>query len=249
MNIRDRDLNALVRLVNEGREATSDPAATLPLCVLVGIRSLVPCDTIAFFQLDSVAQQLSSVREWPGDSSDSLDGVEVFFRHYWDCAMCSYPDRTGDLDRVFTASDFYPLPQVRATPMWSEHNRQYGVVRELVACVGGVPGRTLRVYLTRGPGRDFDERDRTLLWLLRPHLHRLYLDRQPAHSEQVQLTSRQRELLALVAAGHTNGQIGRRLGVTEATVRKHLEHVFARLHVTSRTAAVVRAFPEGPPLG
>jgi Bacterial regulatory proteins, luxR family len=37
------------------------------------------------------------------------------------------------------------------------------------------------------------------------------------------LTPRHWELLRLVAAGHTNAQIGRRLGVTERTVRKHLE--------------------------
>jgi Bacterial regulatory proteins, luxR family len=52
------------------------------------------------------------------------------------------------------------------------------------------------------------------------------------------------ELLQLVAAGHTNSQIARRLGVTEATVRKHLENIYARLHVSSRTAAVTRAFPD-----
>jgi DNA-binding NarL/FixJ family response regulator len=32
------------------------------------------------------------------------------------------------------------------------------------------------------------------------------------------------------------------LGITEATVRKHLEHIFDRLQVTSRTAAVTAAF-------
>jgi DNA-binding CsgD family transcriptional regulator len=47
----------------------------------------------------------------------------------------------------------------------------------------------------------------------------------------------------LVAAGHTNAQIGRRLGVTEKTVGKHLENVYARPQVSSRTAAVTRAFP------
>jgi DNA-binding NarL/FixJ family response regulator len=47
-----------------------------------------------------------------------------------------------------------------------------------------------------------------------------------------------------VAAGHTNAQIARRLSVTEGTVRKHLENIYARLHVSSRTAAVTRAFPD-----
>ena len=46
------------------------------------------------------------------------------------------------------------------------------------------------------------------------------------------LTPRQWEILHGVAAGATNRQIGHRLGVSEATVRKHLEHVFERLHVS-----------------
>jgi len=48
----------------------------------------------------------------------------------------------------------------------------------------------------------------------------------------------------VVAAGHTNAQIARRLGVSEGTVRTHLENIYARLHVSSRTAAVTRAFPD-----
>jgi DNA-binding NarL/FixJ family response regulator len=52
------------------------------------------------------------------------------------------------------------------------------------------------------------------------------------------------ELLRLVAAGHTNAQIACRLGVSDGTVRIDLQNVYARLHVSSRTAAVTRAFPD-----
>jgi DNA-binding NarL/FixJ family response regulator len=58
------------------------------------------------------------------------------------------------------------------------------------------------------------------------------------------LTPRQKELLRLVAAGHTNTQIARRLGISEGTVRTHLENIYERLGVSSRTAAVTRAFPD-----
>jgi DNA-binding NarL/FixJ family response regulator len=47
----------------------------------------------------------------------------------------------------------------------------------------------------------------------------------------------------LHAAGHTNTQIARRLGISEGTVRTHLENIYERLDVSSRTAAVTRAFP------
>jgi DNA-binding NarL/FixJ family response regulator len=51
------------------------------------------------------------------------------------------------------------------------------------------------------------------------------------------LTVRQREILALVAEGLTDVQIGERLAIASATVRKHLEAVYDRLEVHNRTAA------------
>jgi DNA-binding CsgD family transcriptional regulator len=94
----------------------------------------------------------------------------------------------------------------------------------------------------RGRGRDFSERDRALLALLRPHLHRAYLTAERRRNPAPQLTPRQTGLLHLVAAGHTNAQIGRRLGISGGTVRIHLENIYQRLHVSSRAAAVTRAF-------
>jgi DNA-binding NarL/FixJ family response regulator len=53
-----------------------------------------------------------------------------------------------------------------------------------------------------------------------------------------------RARLRLVADGRTNAQIARRLGLSEGTVRTHLENIYGRLQVSSRTAAVLRAFPD-----
>jgi DNA-binding NarL/FixJ family response regulator len=106
------------------------------------------------------------------------------------------------------------------------------------------PGRHVRLYLYRGPGPDFTERDRAVLTLLRPHLHQAYLDAERRRHPVPRLTPRQTGLLQLVAAGHTNAQIARRLGISERTVRTHLENIYERLHVSSRTAAVIHAFPD-----
>jgi DNA-binding NarL/FixJ family response regulator len=57
------------------------------------------------------------------------------------------------------------------------------------------------------------------------------------------LTPRQTDLLRLVADGHTDAQIARRLGLPEGTVRTHLENIYGRVQVSSPTAAVLRAFP------
>ena len=104
------------------------------------------------------------------------------------------------------------------------------------------PGKTLRLFLFRGSGSDFSEADRALLTLLRPHLHQAYLDAERRRHPVPELTPRQWQLMDLLAAGHTNAQIARRLGVSEGTIRKHLENIYRRLQVSSRPAAITRAF-------
>lgn len=54
-------------------------------------------------------------------------------------------------------------------------------------------------------------------------------------------TPREGEVMQLVASGHTNAQVARSLGIAPATVAKHLEHVYAKLGVDNRVAAL-RAF-------
>nr|WP_196791847.1 response regulator transcription factor [Motilibacter deserti] len=61
----------------------------------------------------------------------------------------------------------------------------------------------------------------------------------------VEMTEREREVLALLAAGLANKQIGRRLGITEATVKAHLTRVYAAIGVTDRTSAAVWAHRNG----
>jgi DNA-binding NarL/FixJ family response regulator len=66
--------------------------------------------------------------------------------------------------------------------------------------------------------------------------------RTPAHLD---LTRRELEVLALVAGGKTNAEIGRALYIGEATVKTHLLHAFAKLGVDDRTAAVTTAMARG----
>jgi DNA-binding NarL/FixJ family response regulator len=56
-----------------------------------------------------------------------------------------------------------------------------------------------------------------------------------------QLSRREREVLALVAGGQSNRDIGAQLFLSEATVKSHLVHIFTKLQVTSRTSAVAKA--------
>jgi DNA-binding NarL/FixJ family response regulator len=59
------------------------------------------------------------------------------------------------------------------------------------------------------------------------------------------LSSRETEVLTLVARGRTNAEIGGELFISEATVKTHLLRTFAKLGVNDRTAAVTHAIAGG----
>ena len=81
-------------------------------------------------------------------------------------------------------------------------------------------------------------RERDLLALLRPHLalwrHRWSA---PASPAVLELTAREREVLQAVADGATNREIAEQLWISPHTVRTHLEHIFEKLNVRTRTEA------------
>ena len=248
MTVSERDLRTLAGMITELR--TDIPAQGLPMSLLRDMKSQIRCDIISFEGFDSEHET-----EWFGQALPAhVDPVDEAFepmhwQHYWDCQPCSYPDRTGDLRSVLTITDFYSARQWHSTGMYCDLYRPQGVEHELMLTLPAGPGRppgpgrTLRLFLFRASGSDFSEADRALLTLLRPHLHEAWLDTERRRHPGAELTPRQRQLLDLVAAGHTNAQIARRLGIAEGTARKHLENIHRKLQVTSRTAAVTRALP------
>ena len=60
-----------------------------------------------------------------------------------------------------------------------------------------------------------------------------------------ELTAREREILDLIARGHANQEIARRLYLSPKTVRNHISHIFAKLRVADRAHAIVRAREAG----
>jgi DNA-binding NarL/FixJ family response regulator len=59
------------------------------------------------------------------------------------------------------------------------------------------------------------------------------------------LSQRELEVLELIAQGSTNREAGKRLFISETTVKTHLLHVYAKLGVNDRAAAVATAFSRG----
>ena len=248
-----RDLRALAAIVSVDRPDLPDGEG-LPPSLLAEMKGQIRCDGICFMGFDSGRHKTWVLQALPALEKDDLEpGTDLdlaHWAHYWDSQPCSHPDRTGDVRSVLKIADFYSARQWRSTGMYCDVYRSLGIAHELQLCLpdpagrAAGPGRTIRMFFNRQSGPDFSERDRALLTLLRPHLHQAFLDAERRRHPVPQLTPRQTELLYLVAAGHTNTQIARRLGISEATVRSHLEHIHTRLHVSSRTAAVTRAFAD-----
>jgi DNA-binding CsgD family transcriptional regulator len=252
--VSERDLRTLLGIVSDGRADLQ--ADGLPPSLLTDLMSLIRCAAVTFTGVDSGRQQ-----EWfsqyvppAGVGAAADDGQRTVdqqhWDHYWDFPPACYPDRTGDLRAILKISDFYSARQWHSSGTYCDHYRPAGLEHELQLCLpaergpAAGPGRTVRLFFTRGPGPDFSERDRALLTLLRPYLHHAYLDAERRRHPVPRLTPRHWELLRLLAAGHTNTQIARRLGISEGTVRAHLENIYGRLQVSSRAAAVTRAFPD-----
>jgi two-component system, NarL family, response regulator LiaR len=67
----------------------------------------------------------------------------------------------------------------------------------------------------------------------------------PALTEPDRLTRREREVLELIAHGHSNKRIAFALEISEKTVKTHVGHLLAKLGVTDRTQAALLAVREG----
>jgi DNA-binding CsgD family transcriptional regulator len=119
---------------------------------------------------------------------------------------------------------------------WLGRSRNWGLdrpaSRDGEAFVAAESGRKLTVHFV--PGAEGTARGYLMMREEREALRAERLASLP-------LTAREREILALVAAGKTNAEIGLILAISDRTVQKHLEHVFQKLGVETRTAAAVCA--------
>jgi DNA-binding CsgD family transcriptional regulator len=245
--LRERDLRALTAVIEDGLR--DDPGPAMPWTVLDRLQQLIPSNLIQFGEHDLRGPwNLTSQLTLDGGDHiiefDNLNGVDDE-AHFWELRHkflpSTYAARTGDVSSVVRWSDFYTGAELKNTPFYAE----YGNPRLKYCMYVPLPGlgRTRNVGFWRS-NRDFSERDRLALQLLRPHLHELWVDAERRRrGTPPRLSRREREVLQLAAQGCSNADIARILFISPATVAKHMEHIFDRTGVRTRSAAAALALP------
>jgi len=243
-------LRRLIHLVDP--MAHTGPGDYVPWSLLRALAAVVECEGITFLVMDPSRQHASI--QTLAEGYPSVDGAphaggcplgppaaneeddELFWKGFWECLPCSFPQRSGDHHTVTRLSDFYTQREFRRTTMGAYAARA-GWSREIMLPLPPDGENDRRLLLLRKAGPDFTDRDALLLTLLRPHIYSLHLRQRHRNRGLPPLTSRQMEILRMVAAGLSNSQIARALYLSEATVGKHLENIYTRLDVTNRAAA------------
>lgn len=264
MQLRRADLEAVLEFVGDVAWCETDEAYSPEL--LGRLQQLVRCGSSVYREYVYRTQRpclrigfgSSGPFRWGSASTEPAElgpDNELFWRTIGPCPIVHHRARAGNLAAV-RMSDVVTIRRYHESSIYREYFRPLGVDHMLDL---GLPDRARRqrslLFCRRIGERNFSERDRAVLELLRPHLHRLERDselrRQLAEGLGGQrpdereggayagLTAREREIVELVAEGKTNAEIAVELSVAPSTVKKHLEHIYAKLGV-GRRAAVAR---------
>lgn len=242
--LRERDLRALTAVVEDGLR--DEPVGLMPWAVLDRLLDLIPADGV---QVDDkvkgretlLAQCVENGGErYLGRPADDDD--DRFWQLRNDFIACSYSAHSGDLVSVTKWSDFYSQAELRSTPFWAEYFPPAGIKYAMTVPLPSPAGRTRYVWFAR-THRDFSERERLVLAVLRPHLSEVVLDAERRRRGIPRLSRREQEVLQFAAQGYSNADIAGILFISVSTVRKHMENIFNRTGVRTRSAAAALALP------
>jgi DNA-binding CsgD family transcriptional regulator len=231
------DLQGALRFVHDANAETGPNP--FPAHIVDRLRALLGCEWGSYCELDRQNERVLGLVEAPAGPDASSD--ETFWRILGRHPLCQ-AQALGRVDAL-KLSDFHTHRELRRTELYAEWFRPAGVEYELEVALPSHPRHT-KTFLFDDGRRDFGERERMLLNLLQPHL--VQLDGAAALRRQLDgrdagrtaaLTPREREVLTLVGEGLRNAEIAEALWVSPATVRKHLENIYEKLGVHTRTAA------------
>jgi DNA-binding CsgD family transcriptional regulator len=249
-NLSARDLEGVLGLVAEAA-AAADGETPFEQPLIDRIAKLVPADYAGYYEYECDGRMVYFV-----DTPTALWALEAGYlsNEFAVSMLPEWPLHDAHLSGLHTAakfSDFVSERAKRRHPWYIEMMRPCAQEHEckllLPDPATDLACNTRGFFFTREPGRkDFDERDRAVLTVLRTQLAAIR-DRWERLRSPVGLTAREAEIAHLLRAGLTNQEIADKLVISTGTVRTHLENMFEKLGVHTRTAAVARAFGQPQP--
>ncbi len=136
-----------------------------------------------------------------------------------------------------------------AEEAWSPHHTEamgaQGIRNVIIRGLPDIGGEHSSFFcLAQCPG-TISEEHAYLMDLITPHLHRALLhtldDKACRSRSQNRLTAREQEILHAMCAGRTNKEIAGLLGISDNTVRNHVQRIYKKLGATNRTMAAMKA--------
>src|ERR1700733_6428854 len=230
--------------------ADLDQPGKLPEIVLPGVADLVECDIVTYNEIPSAPGQAGYYLDYPHGCITPA-GLMAFEAHLQEHPLLIHY-RAGGVGEPAKISDFLSQERFHRLGLYSEFFRDIPVEYQIAFSLpDNQDGHLTAIALNRA-GIDFSEDDRAVLKALSAPLGnalRRARDRQSAGAALATagadglaaLTDREVQVLQLAARGRTNKAIARTFDVSPRTIAKHLEHIYRKLGVTSRAAAVYRA--------
>lgn len=167
--LRGADFRAALAFQREIYELSDVPA--LKRRLMHALPGVVPADQIMLMESDLVRQRSVALTDPPNLIAPRL--LEAYGRHVADSPLLKAYRRGKGSAVKYT--DFLTQRQFRRTALYNEFFRHIGIEYRIAKGLPGSPGLVTAIYLDRRRGaRDFGERDRLLLNLLRPHLNQAY---------------------------------------------------------------------------
>ena len=168
--------------------------------------------------------------------------LEVFDRYFYDHPLVREHGRnpTAVTRRI---EDLLPGSAFERTPLFNDYYRAIRIDHVMAVPIH-VDRHVLVSFVVNRSKRGFSDRDRERVEVIRPHLGHLYrlsARKNEALEEIEALTARERDVLGWLGAGKTDKDIAAILAISPRTVQKHLQRIYEKLGVETRTAAVMRA--------
>ncbi len=190
------------------------------------INKLVPCDVLGAGRTDLHGHHSHNIELSPGSQEPRRRGREQTSGRAEDDSCDGAPHYLGYMH-------------------WNEHPREAEWCEVDIAAADSLAigfrngsDHIVQFYFAR-VGGQFSDADFAMFWTLGPVLQRLARER-PTPTLPANLTVTERRILTYVAAGLSNPEIAEQITVATSTVRKHLENIYRKLGVGSRTAAIAR---------